>query len=281
MRRIPIIAVAATAVALLLGGCASTASPGASPTGSTGASNASGGGVAPRDAPSPADADVLTGELSVSAAASLKGAFDEAIGQFEKLFPGVHVTVTYDGSSTLATQIDGGARVDVFASADEANMARVTGAGLASDPTVFARNTLVVVTPKANPAGIKTLADLAKPGVKVVLCAPEVPCGAASRKLLSAQGVALTPVSQEQNVTAVLTKVRSDEADAGLVYKTDAAAAADVRSFTPSGADRVVNAYPIVALEDAPNPDAAATFVSFITGEQGQSILASFGFDGP
>ncbi|HWU29773.1 MAG TPA: molybdate ABC transporter substrate-binding protein [Microbacterium sp.] len=283
MRRIPIIAVATAAIVLLLGGCASTASLDTTPTSSrTGGSDASGGGVAPRDAPSPADADVLTGELSVSAAASLKGAFDQAIAQFEKLFPGVHVTATYDGSSTLATQIDGGAKVDVFASADEANMARVTGAGLASGPTVFARNTLVVVTPKSNPAGIKTLADLAKPGVKVVLCAPEVPCGAASKKLLAAQRVTLTPVSQEQNVTAVLTKVRSDEADAGLVYKTDAAAAtADVRSFTPTGADQVVNAYPIVALKDAPNPDAATTFVSFITGTQGQKILASFGFDGP
>lgn len=280
MRRIPIIAVATAAVALLLGGCASTASPDAAPTSSR--TDAPSGGVAPKDAPSPADADVLTGELSVSAAASLKGAFDEAIAQFEKLFPGVHVTATYDGSSTLATQIGGGAKVDVFASADEANMAKVTGPGLASDPTVFAHNTLVVVTPKTNPAGVNTLADLAKPGVKVVLCAPEVPCGAASKKLLDSQGVALTPVSQEQNVTAVLTKVRSDEADAGLVYKTDAATAtADVRSFTPAGADQVVNAYPIVALKDAPNPDAATTFVSFITGTQGQKILASFGFDGP
>lgn len=272
MRRIPIIVAATAALVLLLGGCASAAPNATSPTG---------GSVAPKDAPTPPDADVLTGDLSVSAAASLKGAFDQAIEQFEKLFPGVQVTATYDGSSTLATQINGGAKVDVFASADEANMAKVTGTGLASDPTVFARNTLVVIVPKGNPAGVKTLADLAEPGVKVVLCAPEVPCGAASKKLLDAQGVAVTPVSQEQNVTAVLTKVRSDEADAGLVYKTDAATTDEVRSFTPAGADDVVNSYPIVALADAPNPSAAKAFVAFVTGARGQQILASFGFDAP
>lgn len=271
MRRIPIIASAATALVLLLAGCS------AGPSGSTDGSSA------PKDEPSSSSAEqVLTGDLTVSAAASLKGAFDESVTKFEQLYPGVHVVVTYDGSSTLATQINGGAKVDVFASADEANMAKVTDPGLAADPTIFARNTLVVVTPKGNPAGITTLADLAKSSAKVVLCEPEVPCGAASQKLLTAQDVKVTPVSQEQNVTAVLTKVRTGEADAGLVYKTDAATASgEVTSFTPDGADQVVNSYPIVALKDAPNATAAKAFVAFITGADGQKILASFGFDKP
>jgi len=258
------IAAAAAALALLLGGC-SGAPEGKDST-----------------APSvPAQTDALSGELAVSAAASLKGAFDEAIEEFTSQHPDVNITATYDGSSTLATQINGGAKVDVFASADEANMAKVTDPGLAADPVIFARNTLVVVVPKGNPAGIESLADLANPGAKVVLCAPEVPCGAASQKLLDGQGVTVTPVSQEQNVTAVLTKVRSDEADAGLVYKTDAATTDEVESFTPGGADQVVNSYPIVVLGDAPNADAAKAFVDFITGAAGQAILATFGFDSP
>ncbi|BDZ37453.1 molybdate ABC transporter substrate-binding protein [Microbacterium suwonense] len=260
MRRTMTIAAGGAALALLLSGCSG----------------------APQDAaPSPAHTDTLSGDLAISAAASLKGAFDEAIEQFSSQHPAVTVTATYDGSSTLATQINGGARVDVFASADEANMTKVTSPGLAVDPVLFAHNTLVVVVPKGNPAGIETLADLADPDAKVVLCAPEVPCGGASQRLLDGQGVKLTPVSQEQNVTAVLTKVRSDEADAGLVYKTDAATTDEVESFTPDGADQVVNSYPIVVLEDAPNPDAAQAFVDFITGTAGQQILAMFGFDGP
>jgi molybdate transport system substrate-binding protein len=262
MRRLAAV-VAAAALALLLGGCAA-AQP-EQPAGSASAGS-----------------DAITGNLAVSAAASLQGAFDAAIAEFTTAHPEVHVVVTYDGSSTLATQIDNGAQVDVFASADEANMARITDAGLASTSAVFARNTLVVVTPKGDPAGIRTLADLAKPGVKTVLCAPEVPCGAASKKLLDRAGIDVTPVSQEQNVTAVLTKVRNDEADAGLVYKTEAASAAgDIESFAPDGADEVVNSYPIAVLDDAPNPTAARAFTAFIRGDAGQRILASFGFDAP
>ncbi|MDQ0615657.1 molybdate transport system substrate-binding protein [Microbacterium sp. W4I4] len=255
MRRLPAIA-AVAALALLLGGC-TTAQPRPS-----------------------ADSDAISGDLAVSAAASLQGAFDAAITEFTTAHPEVHVVVNYDGSSTLATQIDNGARVDVFASADQANMARVTDAGLAAAPAIFAGNTLVVVVPRGSSADVRTLADLAKPGVKTVLCAPEVPCGAASKRLLDNAGIDVTPVSQEQNVTAVLTKVRGDEADAGLVYRTDAETA-DVESFAPEGADRVVNSYPIAVLADAPNPTAANAFVAFIRGDAGQRVLASLGFEAP
>ncbi len=263
MRRMTVLAAAAASLVLLLSGCASTPNTPA---------NAVGGSSTPA---------AISGEVSVSAAASLKGAFDKAIAEFTSAHPEVHITANYDGSSTLATQIDGGAKVDVFASADQANMAKVTDPGLASDPVIFARNTLVVVVPKSNPGDVKTLQDLAKKSLKVVLCAPAVPCGAASQTLLKNEGVTVTPASEEQNVTAVLTKVAGDEADAGLVYKTDAATTDQVSSFVPDGAGKVVNSYPIVTLKDAPNRPAAQAFVDFITGVDGQTILASFGFDRP
>lgn len=259
MRRLALTAVAAASLAVVLAGCGD-------PSGNAGGEST---------------ADGLGGDVSVSAAASLQGAFDRAIDEFESAHPEVHVTANYDGSSTLATQIIVGAAVDVFASANQANMDKVTAPGLAADPVIFAKNTLVVITPKSNPGDVHTVHDLADPDLKVVLCAPEVPCGAASQTLLTNEGVAVTPASEEQNVTAVLTKVQNDEADAGLVYKTDAATSDEVASFTPDGADKVVNSYPIVVLNDAPNRGAAQAFVDFVTGPDGQKILASFGFDKP
>ncbi|MDY0827653.1 molybdate ABC transporter substrate-binding protein [Microbacterium sp. BG28] len=247
---------------LLLAGCAGTAEP--------------------TPAPSASGAAELTGTLTISAAASLSAAFDEIAQGFEAEHPGVQIPpISYDGSSTLATQIIGGAPVDVFASADENNMNKVVDAGLAGDPQVFATNTLVIAVPRGNPAGIASLGDLAKPGATVVLCAPEVPCGAASQKLLSAAGVTVTPVSQEQNVTAVLTKVAAGEADAGLVYATDVKGRDDVDSLTPDGAGAVVNRYPIAVLKDAPDAAVAAAFVAYVRGERGQAVLAAHGFGAP
>jgi molybdate transport system substrate-binding protein len=233
-------------------------------------------------APSEAAAPALSGELTVFAAASLKTAFDEIAEQFESENPSVDVLpIVYDGSSTLATQIIEGASADVFASADEKNMTKVTDEALAADPRLFATNTLVVVTPAGNPAGVATLQDLADPDVTVVLCAPEVPCGSASQTLLANAGVAVTPASLEQNVTAVMTKVAADEADAGLVYRTDASGRDDVESFEPDGAADVVNRYPIAPLTDSGNPDAAIAFADYVTGERGQQILQRLGFGAP
>ncbi|WP_029145781.1 molybdate ABC transporter substrate-binding protein [Microbacterium luticocti] len=265
MRRTLALAALVAAAALALTGCAGgPAGDGGTPSGA------------------PETSGRLSGDVAVSAAASLKGAFDTAIEKFGQAHPDVKITASYDGSSTLATQILGGAKVDVFASADQKNMVKVTGAGLATAPVVFASNTLVIVTPTGNPAGVKSLADLAGPKVKTVLCAPEVPCGSASKTLLDDAGVQVTPVSLEQNVTAVLTKVRTGEADAGLVYKTDAATApGEVETIVPEGADKVVNEYPIVVLTDAPDKAAAQAFVDYITGADGQAVLASFGFDKP
>jgi len=224
----------------------------------------------------------LTGELTVYAAASLQGAFDELAAGFEAQHPSLDVQpITYDGSSTLATQIIEGAPADVFASADEKNMQKVVDAGLASEPELFASNTLVLVVPAGDPGGVTGLDDLANPDLTVVLCAAEVPCGAASTTLLSNAGVTASVDSYEQNVTAVLTKVAAGEADAGLVYVTDAATADEVDTVDVDGADAVVNHYPVVALTGSENVDAADAFVAFVLGEEGRKVLASFGFGMP
>ncbi|KTR87126.1 molybdate-binding protein [Microbacterium testaceum] len=229
-------------------------------------------------APEPAASDdQLGGTLEVYAAASLQRSFDEIATAFEAAHPGVTVSAVYDGSSTLATQIGEGAPADVFASADEKNMAKVSAQ--APEPQIFAGNTLVIAVPAGNPGGVSALADLAR--VTTVLCAPEMPCGAASQTLLSNAGVRVSPASSEQNVTAVLTKVAAGEADAGLVYATDVAGRDDVEAIVPDGADAVVNRYPIAALADAPNPDAAAAFVAFVLSDDGQRILADAGFRAP
>jgi molybdate transport system substrate-binding protein len=221
--------------------------------------------------------DDLSGTVEVYAAASLQRSFDEIVTAFEREHPGVTVSAVYDGSSTLATQIGEGAPADVFASADEKNMAKV--AAQAPDPQIFAGNTLMIAVPQGNPGGVRTLADLAR--VTTVLCAPEVPCGAASATLLSNAGVSVSAASSEQNVTAVLTKVAASEADAGLVYATDVVGRDDVEAIVPEGADAVVNRYPIAALTEAQNPDAASAFVAFVLSDEGQQILADAGFQAP
>lgn len=229
-------------------------------------------------APSPSSSgDALRGELTVYAAASLSGAFEAISAAFAAENPDMRVSTVYDGSSTLVTQILEGAPADVFVSADEANMDKAAEAVV--DPALFATNTLVIAVPAGNPGAVASLADLA--GVTTVLCAPEVPCGAAAASLLDASGVTVDPASLEQNVTAVLTKVAAGEADAGLVYATDVIGRDDVEAIVPEGADEVVNRYPIAALADARDPDAAAAFVSFVLSEAGRRILADFGFGAP
>lgn len=234
--------------------------------------------------PGPTDsADAsLAGELTVFAAASLQGAFDELAAAFEDAHPDLDVRpIVYDGSSTLVAQLVEGATADVFAAADESTMRKAADEGLVADPEVFATNTLVVAVPAGNPGGVEELADLAADGVTVVLCAVEVPCGAASQRLLGNAGVSVAPASFEQNVTAVLTKVAAGEADAGLVYATDVEGEPDVESFVPEGAADVVNRYPIAALERATVPAAAAAFVAFVCGPDGQAVLAEHGFGAP
>jgi len=248
-----------------------------------GCATGAGGDVAPSAAATEGSAaPELTGSLTVFAAASLQAAFDELAAEFEELHLSLEVEpVRYDGSSTLATQLVEGAPADVFASADERNMTTVVDAGVAASPELFATNTLTLVVPAGNPGGVTGLADLADPDLAVVLCAAEVPCGSASSTLLAASDVTPSVDSYEQNVTAVLTKVAAGEADAGLVYVTDAADSADVETVETAGADEVVNRYPIAALTTAANPDAAAAFTAFVRGDAGRAVLERLGFGAP
>ncbi|WP_249353620.1 molybdate ABC transporter substrate-binding protein [Microbacterium sp. 2FI] len=224
----------------------------------------------------------LSGELTIWAAASLGAVFEELATGFEGRHPGVEVLpISYDGSSTLATQLIEGAPADVFASADEATMQRVVDAGIAASPRLFASNTLVIAVPAGNPGTVQAIEDLGSPELTVVLCAPAVPCGAASITLLADNGVSVTPASIEQNVTAVLAKVAAGEADAGLVYVTDVRNRDDVEAIPAAGSEDVVGHYPIAALEDAADPEIAAAFVDFVLSEPAQALLASRGFGPP
>ncbi|MEJ3745709.1 molybdate ABC transporter substrate-binding protein [Actinomycetes bacterium KLBMP 9797] len=218
--------------------------------------------------------------LTVLAAASLTESFTQIGKDFEAANPGTTVTFSFAGSSALATQINQGAPADVFASASPATMAAVTDAGSADGtPVTFARNRLVIAVPKGNPEGVAGLADLATPGRKVALCAAQVPCGAAAQQALAAAGVALTPVTQEQDVKAALSKVRLGEVDAALVYRTDVrAASSDVDGVEFAESASAVNDYPIVVVRDS---DTARAFVAYVHTGPGRAVLTAAGFQGP
>ncbi|POM23879.1 Molybdate-binding periplasmic protein precursor [Actinomadura rubteroloni] len=220
--------------------------------------------------------------LTVLAAASLTETFTALGKTFEQAHPGVKVRFSFGGSSALAQQIVQGAPADVFAAASPATMKTVTDDGDASGaPQVFARNRLVIAVPKGA-AKVHALADLAAKGTKVVLCAEQVPCGAAAKTALAAAGVTVRPVSQEQDVKAVLTKVRLGEADAGLVYRTDVGAAAgQVTGIDFPAAAKAINAYPIAALAKAPQLALARQFVALVLSAPGQDALTRAGFEKP
>nr|WP_233579203.1 molybdate ABC transporter substrate-binding protein [Micromonospora sp. BL4] len=244
-----------------------------------------GAGCGGGDEPAPAaGADGrVTGTVTVFAAASLTESFTRIGRDFEAANPGSTVTLNLAGSSALANQINQGAPADVFASAAPRNMTTVTEAGNADGtPSIFARNQLVIAVPRDNPKGVTGLADLTRPGVKVALCAEQVPCGAAARSALDAAGVALTPVTLEQDVKGALSKVKLGEVDAALIYRTDArAATADVTGVEFPESARAVNDYPIVALKDAPNQAGARAFVAYVRSAPAQAVLAEAGFQAP
>jgi len=257
MRRLALVAV----VVLALAGCA--AQTPAAQTAATG--------------------DVLRGSITVFAAASLTATFTRLADDFEAQHPGAKIELNFAGSSDLVTQITEGAPADVFASADTKNMAKLTDAALNDgDPVDFATNTLEIAVPPGNPAGIEDFADLAGSGVKLVVCAPAVPCGAATVAVETATGVTLSPISEEASVTDVLGKVTSGEADAGLVYVTDVKSAGEAVEgieFDESG--EAVNTYPIVALGDSASPEIARAFVDFVAGAAGRKVLSAAGFGAP
>ena len=229
------------------------------------------------------DAEGSGTTLTVYAAASLTGSFGEIADRFEEEHDGVDVELSFGGSSDLVTQIQEGAPADVFASADTANMDELVDADLTgAQPQDFATNTLEIAVPPDNPAGVQGFPDLAKPGLNLVTCAPEVPCGAAARQAAERAGVTLSPVSEEQSVTDVLGKVTSGEADAGLVYVTDVLAAGDdVEGIEIPESDPVVTTYPIAPVDGSDEPDLAQEWIDFVLGDTGQSTLADFGFGQP
>lgn len=259
--------------------------------GSSGSSSGTTAGSSPSASPSPSEASgpagseasaapVAPGALTVFAAASLRATFTEIGEIFQQQNPGSTVTFNFAGSSDLVTQITAGAPADVFASADENNMNKaVTAEVLEGEPVNFASNILTIVTQPGNPKGITGFADLAKTDLQVVICAPQVPCGSATKQVEANTGVTLTPVSEESSVTDVLNKVQTGQADAGLVYVTDAKNAGDKVTEVPfAEAAAVVNVYPIAALTAATQPELATTFVELVTGPDGQQVLKEAGF---
>lgn len=225
----------------------------------------------------------VTSTVTVFAAASLTEAFTQIGKDFEAANPGATVKFSFLGSSTLATQINQGAPADVFASAAPANMKTVIDAGgTAGDTaTVFVRNQLVIAVPKGNPKGIKALADLAKPGTKVALCAEQVPCGAAAKTALAAGSVTVTPVTLETDVKAALSKVSLGEVDAALVYRTDANTSTTVEGVEFPESAKAINDYPIVVLKGAPNRPGALAFKAWVLSDKGRAQLTKVGFQKP
>ncbi|MBA4021825.1 MAG: molybdate ABC transporter substrate-binding protein [Gordonia sp.] len=215
--------------------------------------------------------------LTVSAAASLKKSFTALAEQFSADNPDIEVEFNFDGSQALVTQIDQGANVDVLATADEKNMRKL--GDKITDPRIFATNVLTIVTQPGNPENIQGLADLTKSDVTTVICAVDVPCGSATAEVEKDAGVDIKPVSEETAVTGVLTKVQTKQADAGLVYVTDAAGAGDtVTSVSDPAFAAVVNKYPIGVVAATKNKEAAQQFVDMVLGTKGSSLLESQGF---
>ena len=224
--------------------------------------------------------DGATTVLTVSAAASLTDAFAEIGDAYTSEHPGTQVRFNFAGSSTLAEQISAGAPVDVFAAASPAAMQTAVDAGTVRDPVLFTANSLALAVPAGNPADVASLADLTRDDVTVVVCAVTVPCGAATEDLFRANGLDVTPASLEPDVRAVLTKVVADEADAGVVYRTDVSVAGnDVEGIVIPDDVNVVNDYPIAVTVDAPAE--AQAFVDFVLGDRGQEILGAWGFASP
>ncbi|MDO5721627.1 MAG: molybdate ABC transporter substrate-binding protein [Actinomycetaceae bacterium] len=217
------------------------------------------------------------GTLTVFAAASLNKAFTAIADEvFATTNPGVEVKFSFEGSSTLVDQIQNGSPADVFASADLKNMDKATEAGLVQTPVEFTRNDLTLIVPAGNPAGITGI-DSSLEGSDLIVCAPQVPCGNLTLQVAKDAGVELKPVSEEQKVTDVRGKIESGQGDAGFVYATDAKAAGDKVEVIPMSV-KGTNTYPIAVVKDSANAQTAQAFIDAVLSDEGQTILARFGF---
>ena len=225
----------------------------------------------------------LAGSITVFAGSSLTDAFKKAGDQVKLTTPGTDFLFNFGSSSTLATQIINGAPADLFASADDTNMQKVVDAKLnESAPAVFLSNRLQIAVAAGNPKQITGLADLAKPGLIVVLAAPTVPAGKYALEALQKAGVALRPASQEVDVRAVLNKVTLGEADAGIVYVTDVkSAGAKVTGVDIPEQHQIIARYPIAVVKETKNPRLAKAYVDYLLSDDGQKLLAEFGFSKP
>lgn len=247
---------------LLLGGCSS------------------GGSSTVRNRPhTPADAKKVSGRLTVFAAASLTEAFDDEQAALKADFPDLSITFSFAGSGALVTQIQQGAPADVVATADAASMDRLTAGGLVEAPTTLARNTLELLVGPGNPKGVRALADLSRPDLKVVLEDESVPAGRYAAQVLQTAGVMVKPVSKEADVKAAVAKVSSGEADAAIVYATDVAAAgAKGQGVEIPAEQNVVAEYPVAIVKATSNRDAASAFVAALVAGSGQAALRRHGF---
>ncbi len=216
--------------------------------------------------------------LSVFAAASLAGAFNQIARTFENLNPRARLQFNFAGSATLAAQIQQGAAADLFASADQANMQQLVDAGLVDLPVTFAKNKLEIVVGPGNPKRISGLSDFGRRDLVLVLCAAAVPCGRYAREAFSRAQIRVS-ASQEQDVRSVVAKVALGEADAGVVYQTDVRAAGkSVQGIQIPDEQNVIASYPIALMKGARNPTAARSFVDFLESRLGQRDLLAFGF---
>jgi len=258
---------AATLVASLLAACGGSSTGGSAGSASSPLGPASG---------------AVSGQITVFAAASLKEAFTTLGKQFEAAHPGTKVVFSFGASSMLAQQIGQGAPADVFASASTKNMDQVVSGGSASSPVSFVKNAMEIAVPPANPAHVSSVGDLAKKDVKVALCQAAVPCGATALEVFRKAGVTVTPVTQEADVKATLSKVELGEVDAGVVYVTDVRAAGHKVEGIAIPAD--VNAsttYPIAALTASKHAATARAFVDYVLSADGLAVLTAAGFAHP
>ncbi len=258
----------------------------------------SGGGASPTTSSAPTVAPATTApdtaaavDLTIYGAASLKGALTAAKTAYEAANPGLTLTISTDASSALETKIEQGAPADVFLSADTKNPQTLVDKGLAvAPPVTFATNRLTVIVPTGNPAGIKTPADLAKPGVKIIAAGDAVPITKYANQLVAnlakepgypadfAAACTANIVSKEDNVSAVVAKIELGEGDAGIVYVTDAKASTKVATIDVPDTANVIATYDGVVVKASPNLDAANAFLTWFAGPDGQAILATFGF---
>lgn len=236
------------------------------------------GGTAPAGGPRPG------GTITVLAASSLAGVFSELGERFERAYPGTDVSFAFAASPALVAQVRAGAPADVVATADRRHLDDLARDRLVAEPQSFARNHLAIVVERGNPLGVRSLADLARPGLIVVVCATEVPCGALAQRSLEWAGEDIRPRSFEPDVKAVVSRVVLGEADAGLVYATEVTAAGRRLEGVPlevAPQDRLYTSYAMAPVASSANASLARSFVAFVVSDRGQQVLRAAGFDSP